>query len=62
MTVELRTPPASAVPWTITRRDGLIGTRIAKTAWLAAADLGWSFQDCIDFQQETPIDRHEPVA
>lgn len=55
--VELRNPPSAPVPWTVTRRDGTIGTKVAQTAWQAVKQLRWSFQDCIDFKEETPRDR-----
>lgn len=54
MSTQLSSPPAYPVPWTVTRRDGTIGVKVARTAWLAAAMLKWSFMDCIEFQQETP--------
>lgn len=57
MSQDLRSPPPYPVDWTVTRRDGLIATRLARTAWLAVCALKWSFQDCIDFQEGTPVDR-----
>ncbi len=60
---ELRNPPADPVPWTVTRRDGSVATKVARTAWIAASMLKWSFMDCIAFiQQEPTIDRAKPHA